>query len=184
MHHWRQPSASAYFLPGSTIILFLGAISARGYIDVGDLIWFSAIGAIMGDNINYYLGKRYGAKWVREGFWFLKAQHIEKARHFMDAHGVKSIFLGRFIPSVKWLITSKGRIFFSVVNSLWKSVKQAVQNNEHVVRWLKKTPCRCLFFSETFANVNIFRTAPVHANAGVYLYFGFVGWSHRRPDNI
>ncbi|MBW1691208.1 MAG: LssY C-terminal domain-containing protein [Deltaproteobacteria bacterium] len=115
---------------------------------MGDLIWFSAIGAIMGDNINYYLGKRYGAKWVREGFWFLKAQHIEKARHFMDAHGVKSIFLGRFIPSVKWLITSKGRIFFSVVNSLWKSVKQAVQNNEHVVRWLKKHSVVVSFFQK------------------------------------
>ena len=92
------------FLPGSTIILFLGALSARGYLDTGDLIWFAVLGAILGDNINYYLGKKYGAKWIEKGFWFLKSNHIEKARHFMDAHGAKSIFLGRFIPSVKEVV--------------------------------------------------------------------------------
>ena len=91
-------------LPGSTFILFLGAISASGYLDVGDLIWFAVMGAIIGDNLNYYLGKKYGARWLKRGFWFLKAQHVEKAKHFMDAHGAKSIFLGRFIPSVKEVV--------------------------------------------------------------------------------
>jgi len=91
-------------LPGSTLILFLGALSARGYLDVGDLIWFSVLGAIIGDNVNYYLGRKYGAKWLEKGFWFLKAKHIEKARYFMDSHGAKSVFLGRFIPSVKEVV--------------------------------------------------------------------------------
>lgn len=91
-------------LPGSTIILFLGALSARGYLDVGDLIWFSVLGAIIGDNINYYLGSKYGAKWLKGGFWLLKVNHIEKAKYFMEAHGAKSIFLGRFLPSVKEIV--------------------------------------------------------------------------------
>ena len=56
-------------LPGSTIILFLGALSARGYLDVGGVIWVSVFGAIIGDNVNYYLGRKYGAlsqiEWVR-----------------------------------------------------------------------------------------------------------------------
>ncbi|MEJ2427320.1 MAG: LssY C-terminal domain-containing protein [Deltaproteobacteria bacterium] len=91
-------------LPGSTIILVLGALSARGYVDTGDLVWFAVLGAILGDNINYYLGRRYGARWLEKGFWFLRSNHIEKARHFMDAHGAKSVFLGRFIPSVKEVV--------------------------------------------------------------------------------
>ena len=91
-------------LPGSTLILFLGAFSASGYLDVGDLIWFAVMGAIIGDNLNYYLGEKCGARWLKRGFWFLKEQHIEKARDFMDAHGAKSIFLGRFIPSVKEIV--------------------------------------------------------------------------------
>lgn len=91
-------------LPGSTIILLLGAVSARGYLDVGDLIWFAVLGAIIGDNINYSIGKKYGAKWLKNGFWLIKAIHVEKARHFMDAHGAKSVFIGRFIPSVKEVV--------------------------------------------------------------------------------
>ena len=92
------------FLPGSTLILFLGALSARGYLDTGDIIWFAVFGAILGDNINYYLGRRYGAKWIEKGFWFLTSEHIKKTRNFMDAHGAKSILLGRFVPSVKEIV--------------------------------------------------------------------------------
>lgn len=92
------------FLPGSTIILFLGALSARGYLDTGDLIWFAVLGAISGDNINYYLGKKYGSKWLKKGFWFLNSGHIEKTKYFMNDHGAKSVFLGRFIPSVKEVV--------------------------------------------------------------------------------
>ncbi|MDO9210691.1 MAG: LssY C-terminal domain-containing protein [Deltaproteobacteria bacterium] len=204
-------------LPGSTIILFLGALSARGYLDVGDLIWFAVLGAILGDNINYYLGNKYGSKWLKKGFWFLKIQQIQKARHFMDTHGAKSIFLGRFIPSVKeiapfiagsvkmnkrtfmfwnvlgaigwgfqwvlagyifaqslniaelwlsrgglflalllilsgilyffkWLLIKKGKQFFAITTSLWNSIKQAIQNNEHVVQWMQKHPNIVSFF--------------------------------------
>jgi len=91
-------------LPGSTIILFLGALSSRGYLEVGNLIWFSVLGAIIGDNINYLLGRKYFNKWLQKGFWFLQAGHVEKAKHFMDTHGAKSVFLGRFIPSVKEVV--------------------------------------------------------------------------------
>ncbi|HDH33823.1 MAG TPA: phosphatase PAP2 family protein, partial [Nitrospirae bacterium] len=89
------------FLPGSTLILLLGAMSAFGYLDLGDLLWFAIVGAILGDNINYFLGKKYGSKWAQKGIWFLKQEHFEKARAFFDAHGAKSVFLGRFVPSIK-----------------------------------------------------------------------------------
>lgn len=90
--------------PGSSVILLLGALSARGNFDTGDLIWFAVAGAVLGDNLNYYLGRKYGGKWIEKGFWFLKTEHIEKASAFMDTNGAKSIFLGRFIPTAKELI--------------------------------------------------------------------------------
>ena len=228
------------FLPGSTIILFLGALSARGYLDVGDLIWFSVTGAIIGDNLNYYLGKRYGAKWVKKGFWFLKTQHIEKAGHFMDSHGAKSIFLGRFIPTIKevvpflagslmmkkrtflfwnvlgaigwgfewvltgfifaqslniaelwlsraglfvallltlggilyfckWLIIRKGKQFFTISSSLWESVKQAVQNNEHVVQWMQKHP-KIISFFQARLDTSTFSGLPLSILTLVFVY--------------
>lgn len=91
-------------LPGSTIILFMGVLSAKGYFDLGDLLWFTVIGAILGDNINYFLGKKYGSKILSKNFWFIKPAHFKKGSGFFKNHGSKSIFIGRFIPSLKEMI--------------------------------------------------------------------------------
>jgi len=91
-------------LPGSTLLLLLGALSAGGHLDFGDLLWFAIAGAILGDNLNYWLGRRYGNQWTHDEVWFLKPVHFDKTRQFFDAHGAKSVFLGRFIPSIKEII--------------------------------------------------------------------------------
>src|SRR5512139_660609 len=88
-------------LPGSTLLLLLGALSASGYLDFGGLLWFGVAGAVLGDNFNYWLGQRYGSRWTRGGVWFLTAGHFEQARRFFDRHGARSVFLARFIPSLK-----------------------------------------------------------------------------------
>ena len=89
------------FLPGSTLLLLLGVLAAGSYLDFGDLLWFAVAGAVLGDNFNYWLGERYGKKWTRDGVWFLTPSHFEQAHRFFDRHGARSIFLGRFIPSIK-----------------------------------------------------------------------------------
>jgi len=91
-------------IPGSIIILLMGALAAKGYFDLGDLIWFAAIGAIIGDNINYFIGKKYSNKFLEKGFWFIKPKHLKKGELFFKRHGSKSIFFGRFIPSIKEII--------------------------------------------------------------------------------
>jgi len=92
------------FIPGSTIVLFMGALAAKGYFDLGDLIWFAAVGAILGDNINYFIGKKYGSKIFIKGFWFIKPDHFKKGEIFFQKYGSKSVFIGRFIPSIKEVI--------------------------------------------------------------------------------
>lgn len=92
------------FIPGSTIILFMGALAAKGYFDLGDLLWFAAIGAILGDNINYFIGKKYGSKIFTKGFWFIKPAHFKKGEEFFERHGSKSVFIGRFVPGLKEII--------------------------------------------------------------------------------
>ena len=91
-------------LPGSTLVLLLGAMSAHGYLDLGDLIWFAVVGAVAGDNINFHLGKKFGTRWAREGIWFLKKEHFDRATTFFERHGPKSVFWGRFIPSIKEMV--------------------------------------------------------------------------------
>jgi len=92
------------FLPGSTLLLLLGAYAAGGHIDIIDLWWFALAGAILGDNVNYYLGKRYGKQWTRDGIWVVTPEHFVVAHGFFEKHGSKSVFLGRFVPTVKEII--------------------------------------------------------------------------------
>ena len=91
-------------IPGSTLLLFLGALSANGHFDFITLLGFAVAGAIIGDNLNYWLGKRYGQRWMRNGIGFLKQEHFDIAHRFFDRHGARSIFLGRFVPTIKELI--------------------------------------------------------------------------------
>jgi len=90
------------FLPGSTLLLLLGALSASG--GGPSFLWlliFAVAGATLGDNVNFVLGRRYGQRWTENGIWLLRREHFEKARAFFSKHGGKSVFFARFIPSLK-----------------------------------------------------------------------------------
>ncbi len=91
-------------IPGSSLILVLGMLSAGGDINPWTLVFLSAVGAFLGDNINYYLGERYGSKWTKNGIWIITPEMIEKGKLFFNRHGGKSIFLGRFVPTIKEVI--------------------------------------------------------------------------------
>lgn len=88
------------FIPGSTIVLIFGALAANGYYDFGDLVWFAVVAALIGDNINYYIGRKYGYLWVGNK-WFIKEKHFEKGRRFFNTYGAKTLLLGRLIPGLK-----------------------------------------------------------------------------------
>jgi len=88
-------------MPGSTLLLLLGALSATGQIDFSGVFWFGVAGAVLGDNLNYWLGRRHGQRWLKAGVWFLRPEHFQQAHEFFDRNGAKSVFLGRFIPSIK-----------------------------------------------------------------------------------
>ena len=89
-------------VPGSSILIFLGGYAAlTGNLDFFDLVFFAAVGAILGDNVNYYLGKKFGKKWQKEGFWIIKPSHFEMGHVFFQKHGGKSVLLGRFVPMIK-----------------------------------------------------------------------------------
>lgn len=92
-------------VPGSTIILIFSAISTKEeFISVWIIIPVAALGAILGDNINYYLGRKYGRKWVNKDSWILTPTNYKKGKEFFVNHGAKSIFFGRFVPAIKEII--------------------------------------------------------------------------------
>jgi membrane-associated protein len=65
------------------------------------LLVLLSIAAILGDTINYFLGRWIGPRAFSLNTWFLKHEHLEKTQAFYDRHGGKTIVLARFVPIVR-----------------------------------------------------------------------------------
>ena len=87
-------------VPGSLIVMSLGALAGMGAFKIHYLLVVSVIGAVVGDNISYFLGSRFGRRLLVK-IKFIKEDTIKLAENFIQKHGSKSVALGRFVPFVK-----------------------------------------------------------------------------------
>ena len=87
------------FLPGDSLIFVAGAFSAQGYLNPLLLFFTLAIAAILGDSLNYWIGKFFGDK--VSSWKFVKKEYIQKTEEFYEAHGGKTIILARFVPIIR-----------------------------------------------------------------------------------
>lgn len=93
------------FLPGDALIFSIGMISAGGHIHIWIIIPLLILAALLGDNLNFYVGKRFGTWMLRhEKTWFLKKSHVEKATAFFEQYGTKAVIIARFIPVVRTIV--------------------------------------------------------------------------------
>lgn len=88
-----------FFLPGDSLLLTVGVLGAAGYVDLTALILFSILGAIVGDQLGYAIGRRSGDVLARR-FRFVR-ENVERASEFYDRHGGKAVVLARFVPVVR-----------------------------------------------------------------------------------
>lgn len=91
------------FVPGATVVIVAGVLVARGYFDLGDMIWFAALGAVLGDSLSYYLGTK-GTHFFRAENTFLKLAHLNRGEVFFKRHGPKSILFGRFVGPIRSIV--------------------------------------------------------------------------------
>ncbi len=91
-------------VPGATLITLAGFFSAQGYLDIGDLIWFTAIGAILSDSLSFWLGEKGSKLFANKIIKNKYLKYIKKGEDFFKKHGNKSIFLGRFIGPLRPVI--------------------------------------------------------------------------------
>ena len=89
-------------LPGDSLIFALGAIAAQGNLEMPQLLAVMTAAAIVGDSVNYTLGKYFGTRiFQRQGKTFFKKEYLEKTQLFYEKHGGKTIFLARFVPIIR-----------------------------------------------------------------------------------
>ena len=117
------------FLPGDSLLFAAGAMAAlySDDLNVVALIVLLSIAAILGDTINYAIGRWLGPRAFTIDKWFLKHEHLERTQQFYARHGGKTIVLARFVPIVRTFapfVAGVGRmhypqfLFFNVVGGI------------------------------------------------------------------
>ncbi|MBX7163515.1 MAG: DedA family protein [Saprospiraceae bacterium] len=94
----------APFLPGDSLLFAAGALAASGNMNVWILILVCIAGAILGNQVNYMIGKYIGPRVYSQNFKWIKKQHIDKTHQFYEKHGGKALIIGRFLPFIRTFV--------------------------------------------------------------------------------
>jgi membrane-associated protein len=140
-------------LPGDSLLFAAGALAATGALDVKVLAVLLVVAAILGDAVNYAVGKYvgprvfhatdHGSRWHR----LLNRDHLERTHTFFEKYGGKAIVLGRFVPIVRTFVP-----FVAGAGSMTYS-KFAAFNIAGAFIWVGI----CLFAGYGFGNVPVVR---------------------------
>lgn len=90
------------FLPGDSLLFAAGAIAATKALNVELLFLIISIAAVLGDTVNYHLGKYIGPKvFKKENSLLFHKEHLTRAQTFYQKYGKKTIILARFVPIIR-----------------------------------------------------------------------------------
>ena len=87
------------FLPGDSLLFVAGALAALGGLNVHLLAACLIVAAILGDGVNYGVGRWLG-RWILEPgrFRWVRREHFDRAHAFYEKHGGVAIIIARFLP--------------------------------------------------------------------------------------
>src|SRR5215210_3445926 len=90
-------------LPGETILISAGIAAQRGHLDLGYVIFIGILGAAVGDQIGYWIGREGGRPFIlRYGrYVFITPERLGRAEAFFARHGGKAVFMGRFFSGLR-----------------------------------------------------------------------------------
>ncbi|MFM0099716.1 DedA family protein [Paraburkholderia nemoris] len=93
------------FLPGDSLLFIGGAFCATGEMNLGLLIVLLLVAAVVGNTVNYMVGRSIGPRVFNSHIPFLERfldrSALQKTHNFYEKHGGKTIVLARFIPVVR-----------------------------------------------------------------------------------
>ena len=90
-------------LPGETALIAAGVLASHGRVHIELVIALAALGAIVGDNIGYAIGRTGGRRLLeRPGFLEEHRRRVlEEGEPFFKRHGAKAVFLGRWVSGLR-----------------------------------------------------------------------------------
>ncbi|MBK9759192.1 MAG: VTT domain-containing protein [Flavobacteriales bacterium] len=92
------------FLPGDSLLFVAGSLAAIGSLNLAFLFVLLFAAAVLGDNLNYWVGRFFGpriVKWKTFGRDLVQQKHLDKTHGYFEKYGVKTIIIARFVPIVR-----------------------------------------------------------------------------------
>ena len=91
------------FLPGDSVLFAMGALIAKPETNLSlwIMVFLLIAAAIIGDFVNYEIGKHLGIRVFTKDAKIFKRSYLEKTQNFYDKYGLKTIIYARFIPIVR-----------------------------------------------------------------------------------
>ena len=100
----------APFLPGDSLLFAAGGLAANGALDIRVVSVLFVVAAILGDAVNYAIGRYVGPRMFRADdstgrlHRLLNRHHLDRAHEFFERHGGKAVVLARFVPIVRTFV--------------------------------------------------------------------------------
>jgi membrane-associated protein len=126
------------FLPGDSLLFAVGALSATGVLNPWLCYVLLIAAAILGDGVNYSVGRRIGPRLlgIGEGPAFshrlINPLHVKRAHEFFETHGGKAVVLARFVPIVRTFLpfvagaaemTASSFLFYNITGGIaWVTI--------------------------------------------------------------
>ena len=92
------------FLPGDSLLFTAGLFARSGHLNLSYLLILLFIAAVLGDNCNYWIGRKIGLKIFTlkiKGRPLVKQEYLDKTHSFFEKYGTKAIIMARFVPIVR-----------------------------------------------------------------------------------
>jgi membrane-associated protein len=98
------------FLPGDSLLFAAGALAATGAMDVTLVFGLIAVAAILGNSVNYAIGRAIGPRVFAAGDGtgiqskLLNRKHLDRAHEFFEKHGAMAVISSRFAPIIRTFV--------------------------------------------------------------------------------
>lgn len=90
------------FLPGDSLLFVVGALCGAGLMDIRLAMGLMLVAAILGDQVNYSIGRFFGHKVFHwEDSRFFNRRAFDQAHQFYETYGGITIILARFMPFIR-----------------------------------------------------------------------------------
>ena len=92
-------------VPSETSVILAGVLASTGDLVLVLVILFAAAGAIVGDNVCYWIGRKVGHRLVDRFFKGERRKQVDWAHRQVEERGGYLIIIGRFIPGGRIVVT-------------------------------------------------------------------------------